>query len=161
MLRAGEQLMPVPKSVVKIKKDGVEFVSNVDRVQYTLEELSRAALRDTAKLIRKRMIGKLKKLPGMRRSKRLYSSTQYWVRRRETDLQIGFKHDSWYGARSELGTKNQPARGVLRDTVHENIDEIKRIQGKYLSAIEDENKALGLIDEDGNPYHGKEDGEDD
>jgi HK97 gp10 family phage protein len=153
--------MPVPKSVIKIKKDGVEYVSNVDRINYTMEELSRAALRDSAKLIRKRMVEKLKKLPGMKRHKRIYSSTQYWVRRRETDLQIGFKHDSWYGARSELGTKNQPARGILRSTVFENVDEIRIIQGKYLSAVEDENKALSLIDPDGNEYTGKEDGEDD
>ena len=151
--------MPLPKSVVKIKKDGIEFTSNVDRVQYTIEELTRAALRDSAKLIRKRMITKLKTLPGMRRSKRLYNSTQYWVRKRECDLQIGFKHDTWYGVLQELGTKNQPARHILRSTVFENIDEIRRIEGTYLSAIEDENKALGLIDEEGNPYYPKE-GED-
>ena len=36
--------MPLPKSVTKIKKDGIEFVSNVDRAQYTIQELSRAAL---------------------------------------------------------------------------------------------------------------------
>jgi len=29
----------------------------------------------------------------------------------------------------------------------ENIDEIRKIEGQYLSAIEDENKALALIDE--------------
>lgn len=140
--------MPLPKSVTKVKRDGVEFTSNVDRVQYTIEELQRAALRDVAKLIRKRMITKLKKLPGMKRSRRIYRSTQYWVRRRETDLQIGFKHDTWYGVEQELGTKNQPKREVLRGTVHENINEIRVIQGKYLSAIEDENKAIGLINED-------------
>lgn len=140
--------MPMPKSVVKIRKDRVEFVSSVDRAKYTINELSRAALKDTARFLRRRMIDKLKELPGMRRSRRLYRSTQYWVRRRETDLQIGFKHDSWYGARSELGTHNQPARHILRDTTYENIDQIRIIQGQYLSAIEDENKALGLIDED-------------
>ncbi len=139
--------MPMPKSVTKINKDGVEFVSSVDRANYTIEELSRAALRDVAKLIRKRMIQKLKKLPGMKRSKRIYNSTQYWVRKRETDLQIGFKHDTWYGVHQELGDRNQPARHILRGTVMENIDEIRKIEGQYLSAIEDENKALALIDE--------------
>ena len=139
--------MPMPKSVTKINKDGVEFVSSVDRANYTIEELSRAALRDVAKLIRKRMIQKLKKLPGMKRSKRVYNSTQYWVRKRETDLQIGFRHDTWYGVHQELGDRNQPARHILRGTVMENLDEIRRIEGQYLSAIEDENKALGLIDE--------------
>lgn len=150
--------MPMPKSVTKIKKDGIEFISNVDRINYTIEELSRAALRDSAKLIRKRMIQKLRKLPGMKRGKRVYSSTQYWVRKRETDLQIGFKHDTWYGVLQELGSKNQPKRGILRDTVYENIDEIRKIQGQYLSAIDDENKAIGLISEE--EYTGKEDGDD-
>lgn len=84
--------MPMPGSVTKIKKDGVEFVSSVDRAKYTLTELERAALKEIAKLLRRRMVDKLKKLPGMRRSKRIYTSTQYWVRRIETDLQIGFKH---------------------------------------------------------------------
>ena len=139
--------MPMPKSVTKIRKDGIEFISNVDRAQYTIQELSRAALRDVAKLTRKRMVQKLKKLPGMKRSKRIYNSTQYWVRKRETDLQIGFKHDTWYGVHQELGDRNQPARHILRGTVMENIDEIRKIEGQYLSAIEDENKALALIDE--------------
>lgn len=139
--------MPMPKSVTKVKKDGVEFISSVDRIQYTIEELSRAALRDVAKLVRKRMVKKLKKLPGMKRSKRIYGSTQYWVRKRDCDLQIGFKHDTWYGVQQELGDRNQPARHILRGTVMENIDEIRKIEGQYLSAIEDENKALAMIDE--------------
>lgn len=140
--------MPMPKSVTKVTKGGVTFTSNVDRIQYTLRELQRAALRDTAKFIRKRMIEKLKKLPGMKRSRRLYKSTQYWLRKVESDLQIGFKHDTWYGVDQELGTSKQPKRGILRDTVFENIDQIRIIQGKYLSAIEDENRSLGLIDEE-------------
>lgn len=153
--------MPVPKSVVKISKDGVKFTSSVDRVKYTMKELCRAALRDTAKLLRKRMTAKLRGLRGLKWSKRPYTNIQYWVRKRETDLQIGIKHDTWYGVQQELGTKNQPRRAVLRDTVFENIDDIRRVQGAYLSAIEDENKALGLIDQEGNPYYSKEDGEDD
>ncbi|OIJ17099.1 hypothetical protein BKP37_00745 [Anaerobacillus alkalilacustris] len=140
--------MALPKSVTKIRKDGVEFVSNVDRAKYTIAELTRAALRDCAKLIRKRMIEKLKPLRGMKRNRRLYNSAQYWVRKKDADLLIGFKHDTWYGAHQELGTKGQPARNILRSTVMENIDEMQRIQGKYLSAIEDENRALGLIAEE-------------
>lgn len=139
--------MPMPKSVIKIRKDGVEFISNVDRAKYTLTELQRAALRDTAKFIRKRVIQQMKTLRGMRRSRRVYNDMQYWVRRRETDLLIGHKHDTWYGAHGEIGQRRQPRRDILRDTVFENIDQIRIIQGKYLSAIEDENRALGLIDE--------------
>ena len=72
---------------------------------------------------------------------------QYWVRKRDGDLQIGIKHGTWYGADQELGSKNQPRRAILRDTVYENVSEIQKIQGQYLSAIEDELKAIALIDE--------------
>ena len=140
--------MPMPKSVTKIRKDGIEFVSNVDRANYTIQELSRAALKDVAKLIRKRMVQEFKTLPGMKRSKRVYQSAQYWVRRRECDLQIGVKHDTWYGVNQEMGSKGMPKKGIIRETTYKNIDEIRKIQGKYLSAVEDENKALGLIDEE-------------
>src|SRR5690625_4568461 len=139
--------MALPRSVTKITKDGVKIIDNVDRVNYTINELTRAALRDTAKFVRRKMNDEVRKRPGMRRSRRPYRSNQYWVRRRETDLQIGFKHDTWYGVESELGTNNQPARNILRNSVYNNIDEIRRIQGQYLSAIEDENRAIGLIDE--------------
>lgn len=140
--------MPMPPSVTRVNRNGITFVSNVDRAQYTIQELSRAALRDTAKFLRKRLIQKLKLLPGLKRNRRIYKSTQYWVRRRETDLQIGFKHDTWYGVDQELGTSGQPKRNILRDTVYENINEIRKIQGQYLSAIENDNRARGLIDED-------------
>ena len=127
--------MPLPNAKMKINKDGVRFESNVDATQYMLQELTRAALRDTAKFLRKQMVGKFRKLPGMRKSKRPYSSTQYWVRKRETDLQIGLKHNTWYGALQELGDRGQPKRDILRSTVMENIDEIQKIQAQYLSAL--------------------------
>lgn len=138
----------MPRSVTRVRRDGVEFTSNVDRAKFTIQELSRAALKDVAKLIRRRMLDKARKMPGMKRGKRVPNAFQYWVRRRETDLQVGIKHDTWYGAEQELGTNKQPKRSILRDTVYENIDQIRIIQGKYLSAVEDENRAMGLIDEE-------------
>src|SRR5690625_755680 len=102
--------MAVPKSVTKITKDGVEFTDNVDRVNYTIKELSRAALRDTAKFVRRKMNDEVRKLRGMRRSRRPYRSNQYWVRRRETDLQIGFKHGTWYRSEERrVGTESRSA----------------------------------------------------
>ena len=148
--------MPVPKSVTRTNRDGVKFTSNVDRTKYLLKELERAALRDTAKIIRKIMVKKLRKLPDMQRSKRITRSTQSWVRKQETDLQIGFRHDTWYGVNQELGLLNQPKRQILRSTVMENIDDIRRVQGKYLSAIESENTTMGLIDENGDAIYGED-----
>ena len=136
---------------MRIRKGNVIYESKVDRAQYTIRELVRAAQMDTARLMRREMLREAKKQPGMRRSKRPSAAFQYWVRKRELDLIIGSKHDTWYGAHQELGTRKQPKRGIIKGTVMENINNIRIIQGQYLSAVENENRALGLIrpDEDG------------
>jgi hypothetical protein len=56
-------------------------------------------------------------------------------------------HDTWYGEDQELGTSSQPKRQILRNAAHDNIAQIIEIESKYLSALEDEAKALSLIDE--------------
>jgi len=135
--------MPMPKSVTKItKKDGVTFVSSVDRVNFTLNELTRAALRDVAKFILEETRSKISKRTG-----RLAKNTQSWVRKKETDLQVGFKPGGFYGGFQELGTSKTPKIGALYGSIAENIPKIVEIQSKYLSALEDEAKALSLIDE--------------
>lgn len=140
--------MSVPRSVVKFRNGNIEFISNVDRVQYTLKELTRAALRDTGKLIcnrfRKKYYGIFKRKKG-----KVGRYTQYWVRSKQDnpDLQVGLKPFAFYGGFQEVGSSKQRKLGLLQKTVKDNIDDIRRIQGKYLSAIEDENRALGLIDE--------------
>ena len=50
--------------------------------------------------------------------------------------------------------KQQPlGHQILITAVKESIDDIRRIEGHYLSAIEDENRALGLIkDEETEPH---------
>lgn len=55
--------MSLPKAV-KITKNGVEIISNVDRIQYTLKELERAALRDVGKLVCKTVTTKNKTQDG-------------------------------------------------------------------------------------------------
>lgn len=143
--------MGMPPSVIKIKKGEVEYISNVDRVQYTIAELTRAALRDTGKFIcnkfRKQYYSLFKRKKG-----NVGRYTQYWVRKKDLDLQVGLKPSAFYGGFQELGSSKTKKLGLLQKTVSENIDEIRRIQGKYLSAIEDENRALGLINE--NEYEG-------
>lgn len=133
---------------VRTRKDGVEIVSSVDKAQFTMHELIRAANRATGAHLRRRMLREVRKMPGMRRNRRAGRAFQYWARRRETDLIIGSKHNTWYGADQELGNKNQPKRGIIRGTVMAEIDEIRKIQGQFISAIEDDNKARALIDED-------------
>ncbi len=135
--------MGVPKSVVKINRDGVEYISSVDRVNYTISELTRAALRDVGKFICKRTRQSIR-----RRTGKLARNTQYWVRKKDCDLQVGFKPGGFYGGFQELGTERQPKVGALYDTVKDNIKTIRDIEAQYLSAIEEEQRALSLIGEE-------------
>lgn len=79
---------------------------------------------------------------------RLAKNIQYWVRKKEGDLQVGFKPGGFYGGFQELGTEKQPKIGALSAAVKDNINTIRDIEGKYLSAIEDEQEALHLISEE-------------
>lgn len=149
--------MGMPKSVTKIKKGNVEFISNVDRVNYSLKELTRAALRDVGKFIcnkfRNQYYGFFKRKKG-----KVGKYTQYWVRsKQETpDLQVGLKPNAFYGGFQELGSSKTRKLGLLKKTVEENIPKIIEIESKYLSALEDEASALALIDE--SDYEGGADG---
>lgn len=147
--------MSIPKSVIKINRDGVQYESSCDKAMYTIGELTRAALRDVGKLLCRRCNEKAQRLKGMKRSKRVRgksSAFQYWARKQECDLQFGCKHGTWYGEQQELGTSNQPKRALMYNTAKENIAEIVKIESQYLSALEDEARALELIDE--NEYMG-------
>lgn len=136
--------MALPK-YVKITKNGVEYLSGVDRCNYTIKELTRAALRDVGKYICKLARKKAPKETGRARK-----SLQYWVRSKQEhpDMQIGYKPAGFYAGFFELGTDNHPKLAPLYSTVLENIDEIRKIEGQYLSAIEDENRIIGLINEE-------------
>lgn len=149
--------MPVPPSVTRITKDGVQFTSSVDRCAYTIQELTRAALRDVGKFVCITSNKAAQKLyhNSMRRSKRVRgrsSAFQYWVRRKESDLQVGIKHGTWYGTEQELGSSRIKKHGILTNTVQNNVPTIIEIESKYLSALEDEAKALALVSE--NEYKG-------
>ena len=140
--------MPIPKSVVKFDKDGVKYVSSVDRVQYTMNELIRAALRDVGKFVtktfRKEYYGIFKRKKG-----NVGKFTQYWVRSKQDtpDLQVGLKPNAFYGGFQEVGSSKTNKLGLLSKSVQENIAEIVKIESQYLSALEDEAKALALIKE--------------
>lgn len=148
--------MPVPKSVTKIKNGKVEFISNVDRVNYTLEELTRAALRDVGKFLcnkfRSGYYGIFRRKKG-----NVGRYTQYWVRRKECDLQIGLKPNAFYGGFQEFGSSKTKRLGLLQKIANENIAEIVKIESQYLSSLENEAEALAKIKEE--EYKGGADGE--
>lgn len=148
--------MPVPKSTMKFKRDGVEFTSSVDRCNYTIRELSRAALRDVGRYVARLTTRKVRALDGLAHTKYVQKRFQFWVRKHEGDLLVGIHNvlknknpgETWYGMDQELGLNGQPKRAFLQNSVYENISTIRDIEAQYLSAIEDEQRALALIDEE-------------
>lgn len=144
--------MPMPKSVTKIDKDGVKFIDNVDATQYTLKELIRAANRDVGKFVAKTARDNVYNDVDKRTGKGK-GSIQYWNRKgvegEQPHVLIGYKgkHRGFYLWYFEVGSHDMPKYAVLTNTVEQNIDKIRQIQGQYLSAIADANKAAGLIDE--------------
>ena len=149
--------MPAPKSVTKISKNGVEFISSVDRANYYITELTRAAMKDVAKYVLRIVRANVRAISSQTKKMRYAGLRyQYWVRKKECDLQLGIentKHGAetaWWADQSELGTGNQPKRGFLRSAVYDNISTIRQIESQYLSAIEDEVSAESMIDEEEN-----------
>lgn len=141
--------MALPKTVT-ITKNGVELHNNVDKANYLLVQLARAAMNDVGKLLRKRIVSEIKMLPGMKKSKRPYSA---WYKvpfaaEGMPECIIGVRSSQWYAMKQELGSDGMPKKGIIRETTMANIDQIRLIQGQYLSAIEEENRALGLINEE-------------
>lgn len=145
--------MGVPKSVVRFSKNGVTYTSSVDRVSYTIVELTRAALRDCGKYLARTANSAAMKLPGLKKSRRVRGKSSTflynvpWAQSGLPHLEVGVTHDTWYGVEQEMGTSQQPKRQILRNSTHDNIPTIVEIQSKYLSALEDEARALSLIDE--------------
>ena len=139
--------MSVPPSVTKISKDGVEFVSSVDRCSYTMKELCRAALRDVGKFVCKRFRQAFYS-HFKRRKGNIGRYTQYWVKHKYEkypNLQVGLKPNAFYGGFQELGSSKTEKLGLLSSAVQDNIAEIIQIESQYLSALENEARALSLI----------------
>lgn len=149
--------MSVPKSVVKIDKKGVQYTSSCDRVQYTIRELTRAALRDVGKFVcrsfRDSYYAHFKRKKG-----KVGKYTQYWVKYKQKvpELQVGIKAFAFYGGFQEFGSSKSANLGLISHAAQDNISKIIEIESQYLSALEDEAKALALISED--DYEGGADG---
>lgn len=151
--------MSVPKSVTKTIKKGqnveLTFTDNCDRVQYTMKELCRAALRDVGKYVCKNFktayYSRFRRITG-----NVGRNTKYWVKHKYEEipsLEVGIKNNGFYGRFQEFGTSRGIARHeMLTRSAQDHISEIIEIESRYLSALEDEAAALNLTSE--NDYEG-------
>lgn len=150
--------MARPNAKMKIKKGGVVFESNVDAVLWTKDELTVAALHDIARLLKYRVVSRLRAETKVK-PHRAKSGTQYWVRKRDRDLQIGFGNtkkgmtgQAYYLIGQELGDKvkyvakdpsgkihtgysRQPKKAILRRTVLESVPDIVKITDQYFKMM--------------------------
>ena len=133
--------MGMPKPI-KFTKNGVEYISNVDRTQYTLKQLIHAANKDVGKFGTKEAKKDISKRTGRGRK-----NTQYWARK-DGSLLLGYKPGAFYLGFEELGSSNHVKRAPLSNAITKNLNEIRKIQGTYIKSIENENKAKGLIKEE-------------
>ena len=140
--------MAVPKSVIKIKKGNVEYISSVDYVNYNIYELSRAAMRDVGRYLATKMRASARKLPGSQRDRFVRYKTAGFIFKVPYNpgglpyAEVGVKPDSWYTEEHENGSSKQPKRGIIYDTAHDNLDTIIEIESKYLSALNGDSSAL-------------------
>lgn len=139
--------MPTPKSVIKIDKDGVKYESFADQASYYIFELTRAALRDVGKYVRKLFYNEYYKTFQKKTGKGGKAiKVKVWSGKNTTAprVSIGWKSgraDGFYSWFQEIGTKgkSQVRRyGILQRVVQNNVAEIQRIEGQYLTAIGDE-----------------------
>lgn len=150
--------MPMPKSVTKINKNGVTYISNVDRVQYTMKELIKAALRDVAKILRytakKRTPkdeGNAKKNIGtwVREDRNTGEIALFFgVYNAKTARKKNLQPASFYFHILEFGSRFVRGLKILTNSTMDNLDNIRNTQAKYLSFIENETKAMSVIKEE-------------
>lgn len=151
--------MPVPKSVTKINKDGVQFVSSVDRVSYTIEELTRAALRDAGRYLSKEVRKMVPVFRGV-----LKRCVGVWVKKNRSTGQVLLQMGVYSNKKAKekgltpayhahlvqfgyehVGSGHVNGVNYLDSPVYKNIQTIQQIESQYLSALSDENEALSLI----------------
>lgn len=144
--------MSAPKSVVKFNKNGVSYESSVDKASYYMFELSRRALMDVGRYVRKQFVDSYK-ATFKQHTGLANKSIQYKVfsskNTKYPRIEISFKGTKgFYSSFQEFGTSTIPKRGLLTHAVEDNIAEIIKIESQYLSALEDEAEALALVNEE-------------
>ena len=150
--------MPIPKSVTRISKDGTfKFKDNVKAVEYSINELTRGALRDVGRFVSKqfrlsfyRNFKKINGAVGRGAGFKVYNGTP-------PRLEVGIGKN-WKGKvigesgiHQELGNSEtkQEKLGLLRHAVMDNIPKIIEIESKYLSEL---NKDVPQFEEVGGEY---------
>lgn len=132
----------------------ITFESNSKQVKHVMTQLERKALRESGKVIRKAWRKEIPKDSGDTRK-----SLGTWIRKDRGGMQIGIynkrtatkKKKVYVGFRYhiiEFGSRYVRGLSPLRNAVFGNIAEIIAAQAKFLPYLEDEARALAVINEE-------------
>ena len=126
-------MMSMPKSVTRIRKDGVVFIDNVDKTKYMIHELSRAALRDCVKFIKKEFrelyystFNKITGAAGKSIKANVYSNKNTIYPRVELGIpqaSRGNEVEGFYSMFQEIGSSKQRKLGLLKKSVENNFQQ--------------------------------------
>ena len=153
--------MALPK-YVKITRNGVEYIDGTDRAKYCIAELTRAAMIAVGSYILNKFRGSVYR--GFLRKKTGNSryALQYWVPKKDDDgktaqnavLYVGYKAPrkakrpaGFHAVFRDEGTKFIEGRNLLYSIVSDNLEEIRKIEAQYLSAINDADDGESRINE--------------
>lgn len=152
--------MPTPKSVTKVDKNGyITFTDDVSKAEYFLFELTRGALRDVGKYLKKQWkityYQHFKKHTG----EGAKATTVQVISSKNTKyprLDIGLPHShkgkpvrGFYSYFQEFGSSKTPKLGLLQNLVKNNIATIREIEAKYLDYINKDDSAIESKIEEG------------
>lgn len=149
--------MSAPKSVVKvIKSDGkgeIKITDSFDQAQYYIMELSRAAMRDVGKYIKRMWQIAYDNAHAKRTGKgRKATKAKVWASAKtkypRVEVGLDSQADGFYAYFQEFGTSKTPREAILQRTVYDHIPDIIRIESQYLNALEGEASRLeSMVDE--------------
>lgn len=149
--------MSTPKSVVKvIKTEGggeIKITDNFDQTKYFIIELSRAAMRDVGKYIKRMWQIAYDNAHAKRTGKgRKATKAKVWASAKtkypRVEVGLDSQADGFYSYFQEFGTSKTPREAILQNAVQDHIADIIRIESQYLSSLEGEASRLeAMIDE--------------
>lgn len=109
----------------------VTFESRLEQCQQKIKEKPQRALPEIGKLV----VAEVRKVT-LKKTGCLRKSLGYWFRKKEGDLQVGFK--AWYAVPLILGTLGTKASNFFMDKIIELKDDIQELIQQALKELEKE-----------------------
>jgi len=152
--------MALPKSRVRYQKSGITFIDNTEAVEWTMTQLTRAALRDVSIFVRKTFktsyyshFNKITGDAGKATKGKIWATDRTLYPRVDIGLKTG-KAKGFYAYYQEFGTSakrprghSTPKLGLLQHSVKDNTTMISSIMAQYLGELDKDNPVAGISED--------------